>query len=67
MNGKRAEVVNKIHELQRVFSELGYLVGDANFSDAVDDVFNNADSCDSYPFAESFEELAFRVGSWEVK
>lgn len=64
MNGIE-EITAKIEELKKVFLELDFLTED--FHDATEKIFNNGKGQDTYPFSESFEEIAFKVLRWDVK
>ena len=64
MNGQ-AEIIAKIEELKKVFQELDFLTED--FHQATEKIFNNGKGKETYPFDESFEEVAFKVLRWDVK
>jgi len=64
MNGTK-EIIAKIEELKKVFQELDFLTED--FHEATEQIFNNGKGQDTYPFSESFEEVAFKVLRWDVK
>lgn len=57
-----ARIIAKIEELKKAFLQLDELTD--KFHDATEQIFNNGIGYDTYPFSESFDEIAYAVGNW---
>ena len=65
-DAKRAQLVKEIKNLKKKFLEVGYLVGHADYADAVEEIFNSGSGVRTYPFSESFDEVVASVISWRI-